>query len=178
VWKARERPAASVRVGYAEGPVGKAREGIGSQGLQVLAVETDAVRVAYFLFDGNNMIPGLRDEILLAARGIVDDAEVLTTDNHSVNARMGGYNPIGMYIDRERIVAAARDGVREAIADLRPVESLAASGTIHGLRVFGHENTARLTMSVNATIRGLRPTAILTLGFALAVSLVLLALIR
>lgn len=177
VLKARGRPAASVRVGYAEGPVGKAREGIGSQGLQVLAVETDGVRVAYLLFDGNNMIPGLRDEILLAARGIVDDAEVLTTDNHSVNARMGGYNPIGLYIDRERVVAAASDGVREAIAELRPVESLAATGTIHGLRVFGHENTARLTTSVNATIHGLRPTAILTLGFALAVSLLLLVLL-
>ena len=178
VLMARERLAASVRVGYAQGGVGSAREGVGAQGLQVLAVEADGERVAYLLFDGNNMVPGLRDEILIAVRGIVDDAEVLTTDNHSVNARMGGYNPIGLYIDRERVVAVAKDGVRDAVADLRPVESLAASGTVHGLRVFGHENTVRLTTSVNATISVLRPTAILTLGFALAVSLVLLELLR
>jgi putative membrane protein len=142
----------------------------------VLAVEADGQRVAYLLFDGNNMVAGLRDEILLAIRGIVDDGEVLTTDNHSVNARMGGYNPIGLYIDRERVVAAAKDRVREAVADLRLVESLAASGTVHGLRVFGHENTVRLTTSINATISVLRPTAILTLGLALAVALSLLVL--
>ena len=47
-----------------------------------------------------------------------------------------------------------------------------------GLRAFGHENTARLTTSVNATISILRPTAILTLGFASAVALVLLVAIR
>jgi len=178
VLTARDRRAASVRVGYAQSALGSVREGMGSQGLQVLAVEADGERVAYLLFDGNNMVPGLRDEILLAVRAIVDDAEVLTTDNHSVNARMGGYNPIGLYLDRERVVAAAKDGVREAVADLRPVESLAASGTVHGLRVFGHENTVRLITSVNATISVLRPTAILTLGFALAVSLVLFGLLR
>jgi predicted neutral ceramidase superfamily lipid hydrolase len=55
---------------------------------------------------------------------------------------------------------------------------LAASGTVHGLRVFGHENTVRLTTSVNATVSVLRPTAILTVGLALAVSLALLELLR
>ena len=178
VLAARGRLAASVRVGYAQTAVGTAREGVGSQGLQVLAVEADGVRVAYLLFDGNNMVPGLRDEVLLSVRAIVDDAEVLTTDNHSVNARMGGYNPIGLYIERERVVSAAKQGVRAAVDDLRPVESLAASGTVHGLRVFGHENTVRLTTSVNATVSVLRPTAILTVGLALAVSLALLELLR
>jgi putative membrane protein len=174
----RERLAASVRVGFAERSFAKAREGIGAQGLQVLAVEADGRRVAYLLFDGNNMVPGVRDEILLAVRGVVSDAEVLTTDNHSVNARMGGYNPIGLHMDRERIVAVAKDVVRAAFEDLRPVESLAASGTLHGLRVFGHENTVRLTTSVNATISILRVTALLTFGFALAVSLTLLVALR
>lgn len=178
VLAARDRLAASLRVGVAEGAVGGLREGIGAQGLQVLVAEADGQRTAYLLFDGNNMVPGLRDEILAAVREVVDDGEVLTTDNHSVNANMGGYNPIGMRIDRSRIVAASREIVSRAVADLRPAESVAASGTVHGLRVFGHENTARLTTSVNATISILRPTAILTMGLALAVSLALLALVR
>jgi putative membrane protein len=163
-------------VGYAQGAVGSPREGIGAQGLQVLAVEADGQRAAYLLFDGNNMVPGLRDEILLAVRGTVDDAEVLTTDNHSVNARMGGYNPIGTHIDRERIVAASRQVVTAAVADLRAVETVSGSGLIHGLRVFGHENTVRLTTSVNATISVLRTTAGLTLGLALVGALVLMLL--
>jgi len=108
---------------------------------------------------------------------VADDGEVLTTDNHSVNATMGGYNPIGMRFDRGRLVAASRQVVEEALADLRPVESLAGSDTVHGLRVFGHENTTRLTTSVNATISVLRPMAALTLGLALAVSLILLAVV-
>lgn len=177
VMAGRERLAASLRIGVAEGPVGGLREGFGAQGLQVLAVEADGQRTAYLLFDGNNMVPGLRDEILAAVRELAEEGEVLTTDNHSVNASMGGYNPIGARIDRETVVSAARDLVGKALANLRPVESVAASGVVHGLRVFGHENTARLTASVNATISILRPTAVLTMGLALAVSLVLLAIV-
>lgn len=173
---ARERPAASVRVGYADGPVGTVREGIGAQGLQVLAVEADGARVAYLVFDGNNMVPGLRDEILLGVRGTVDDAEVLTTDNHSVNARMGGYNPIGLHVERDRVLRAARELVLRALEDLRHADSISGSDTVHGLRVFGHENTVRLTSSVNATISVLRPTAVLTMGLAIATSVVVLLL--
>lgn len=175
---ARERLAASLRVGLAEGPIGGVREGIGAQGLQVLAVEADGERAAYLLFDGNNMVPGLRDEILAAVREVVDDAEVLTTDNHSVNATIGGYNPVGLHLDRARIVAASRELVARAFADLRPAESAAGSDTIHGLRVFGHENTARLTTSINATVSILRPTAMLTFGLAIALALALLAFVR
>ena len=102
---------------------------------------------------------------------------MLTTDNHSVNATMGGYNPIGMRTDRQKLVATIRRLVEQALADLRPVESVAASGVVHGLRVLGHENTARLTTSVNATISILRPTAMLTFGLALAVSLMILVLL-
>ena len=174
---ARARPTMRLRVGLAEAPFGRPRDGAGGQGLQVLAVEADGQRVAYLQFDGNNMVPGLRDEILAAVKGVVDDGEVLTTDNHSVNATMGGFNPVGMRLDRARIAALAADLVGKALADLRPVESAAASGVTHGLRVFGHENTARLTSSVNATISILRPTAILTMGLALAASLVLLVLV-
>lgn len=177
VLAARERLAASVRVGVAEGTLGGIREGLGAQGLQVLIVEADGQRVAYLLFDGNNMVPGLRDAILAAVKEVVDEGEVLTTDNHSVNATMGGYNPIGMRMDRQRLIAFARGLVERALADLRPAESVAGSGTVHGLRVFGHENTARLTSSINATISILRPTAALTMGLALAIAVTLLLLV-
>ena len=174
---ARERPATSIRIGVAERTVGSVKDGFGAQGIQALVVDADGQRVAYLLFDGNNMVPGLRDEILATVKEVVDDGEVLTTDNHSVNATMGGYNPIGMRFDRRRLVSASREVVEEALSGLRPVESVARSDAVHGLRVFGHENTTRLTTSVNATISILRPTAALTLGLALAVSLVLLAVV-
>jgi len=177
VLAAQERMAASLRIGLAEDTIGRAKDGIGAQGVQVLVAETDGQRAAYLLFDGNNMVRGLRDEILDAAKEFVDEGEVLTTDNHSVNATMEGYNPIGLRTPRADLIALSRRLVAKALADLRPVESVAASGTVHGLRVFGHENTARLTSSVNATIAILRPTAMLTFGFAVAASLVLLILV-
>ncbi|HYS71919.1 MAG TPA: DUF2070 family protein, partial [Thermoplasmata archaeon] len=178
VLAARDRLSTSLRVGFAEGPIGGGlREGIGAQGLQVLAVEADGQRVVYLLFDANNMVAGLRDEILAAVREIVDDGEVLTTDNHSVNATMGGYNPIGTRTDRSALVAASRGLVENAVASLRPAETVAASGTVHGLRVFGHDNTVRLTSSVNATISILRPMAMLTFGLGLVVALALLFLV-
>lgn len=108
----------------------------------------------------------------------MDGGEVLTTDNHSVNTRMGSYNPVGLRVARAEFVAMSRRIVEQALANLQPVKSEAASGTVHGLRVFGHENTVRLTSSVDSTLKILRPTAILTLGSALAISVLVLALFQ
>lgn len=177
VQDARLRPATSLRVGFAAGSLGAPAEGMGAQGLQVFVAEADGRRAAYLLFDGNNMVPGLRDEILSSVREVVEDGEVLTTDNHSVNATMGGFNPVGGRFDRAAIVALGRETVERAVADLKPAEAAGGSGVVHGLRIFGHENTARLTSSVNATIAILRPTAILTMGFAVAVAVVLLVIV-
>jgi putative membrane protein len=124
-------------------------EGIGTQGVQVLLVEAGGQRVAYALWDGNNMLPVVAERIGPALEGLVDRWQVLTTDNHSVNLIAGGFNPVGHRVSPDRIAEATRAAVERALADLEPVECGVAALTVPGVRVFGHEKTARLTASIN-----------------------------
>jgi len=150
-------------------------QGIGSRGIQALVVAVSGLRTAYVLVDGNNMVPGLRDEIRTRALGIVDDAEVLTTDNHSVNLTMGGFNPVGLNFDRGRLVALAEEAVREAASGVADAEVGAGSDWVD-LRIFGPEATARLTTSVGATASVVRPAFLLTFGLGFLVSVLVLVL--
>ncbi len=153
------------------------RDGLGSMGTQALVVETDGQKVAYLLYDGNNMVPGLREKLLAASREFVDDAEILTSDNHSVNATMGGYNPVGWKTDHDLIVEKTKDALRAALGNLEDVEVGAKMGTIHGFRVFGHQSATRLATVVSSTLSTLRINTFYSLlvAFSLA-GIVLLGL--
>lgn len=143
---------AEVRVGVAQVTGFRREDGIGKQGVQALVVDAGGQRTAYVLWDGNNMLPEVAERIGEALAGLVDKCQVMSTDNHSVNLVAGGFNPIGHRLTPERVAEATRDAVREALDDLEPVDSGADRLTIPGLRVFGHDKTARLTSSVNTMV--------------------------
>jgi putative membrane protein len=138
-----------VRVGVAQVGGFQRVEGIGKQGVQVVAVQAGAQKVAYVLWDGNNMLPEVTEHVGRALEGLVDRYQVMTTDNHSVNLVAGGFNPVGHRLGAPRIADATRAAVEKALGDLEVVECGVARLTISGLRVFGHDKTARLTASVN-----------------------------
>ncbi|MEM3397171.1 MAG: DUF2070 family protein [Thermoplasmata archaeon] len=140
-----------IRAGFAESKEFKLEEGIGPSGIQVLCVECNRKKNAYVLIDGNNMVPGLREKILARIAGIVDDAEVMTTDNHIVNATFGGFNPVGRKVEHERLVRVVQNLVEKAIKDLSAAEAGGNTGIIKKLRVFGHETAPRLTTVMNTS---------------------------
>ncbi|MCA1814412.1 MAG: DUF2070 family protein, partial [Halobacteriales archaeon] len=142
----------SLRAGCAHLNPFRREEGIGKQGVQCVVVEAGKQKVAYLLFDGNNMLPAVTERVMHALEGLVDRAQVMTSDNHSVNLIAGGFNPVGHRVDAARVAAAAREGVEQALQDLEPVECGATRVTVSGLRVFGHEKTARLTSAINAMV--------------------------
>ena len=73
------------------------------------------------LFDSNNMEVGFRKEIMDAVCELdIDEAEVMTTDTHSVNTISRGYNPIGLS-KREEIIEYTKTSVKKAIDDLEEV---------------------------------------------------------
>jgi putative membrane protein len=151
-----------LRIGIAQSKKFKHEQGLGEQGIQVLVVETGgSQRVAYILYDGNNMVPNLREKILHSVKGLVDDAEVLTTDNHVVNLTIGGYNPVGMKIRSELLIATTRELVQLAIDDLEDVEVGINSKIISNIRVLGNQNTIRLTTTINAMLSILLKTFII-----------------
>ncbi len=108
---------------------------------------------------------------------MVDDAEVLTTDNHAVNASMGGFNPVGEKMDKEALVTDVKVLVGSAVNDLEKVEVGMVTGFVKDLSVFGHENVARISSTVNSTIAIVKIAALSSLLFAALASALLLVLL-
>lgn len=170
---AQEAVTEGVNAGYAQKTGYDPEKGIGGMGIQVLVVQSGNQKATYILFDGNNMVAGLREEILAAVKDIVDEAEVLTTDNHAVNATIGGFNPVGMRMDHAHLVADAKNLVSKAVADLESVSVGFKTGFVRDIRVFGHENVARLSSILNSTMAILKIAVLTTLLFAVLASSVL-----
>lgn len=171
-------PRQHLKVGYArkEG-ICSPDQGIGARGIEALVVEVGGQRTAYVLFDSNNMVPGMRDAIRARIAGLVQESEALTTDNHSVNLTMDGFNALGAALDRGIILSNAEAAVRDAIANLAPAEVAPFSGEVPDFRIFGPQTASRLTTSINATMAVLRPALYVTLSGAVAIAALALILV-
>ena len=174
---ALKAPKGRARVGYAaRRGFATPDQGIGARGIEALVVETGGVRTAYVLFDGNNMVPGIRDEIRLRLAGLVQESEAMTSDNHSVNLSMDGFNAVGAALDQQTILAQAEGAVREAMANLEEVEVAAFASEIANFRIFGPQSASRLTTSINSTMAVLRPALYVTLSGAIALGALVIVL--
>ncbi|MCK5548403.1 MAG: DUF2070 family protein, partial [Thermoplasmata archaeon] len=109
---------------------------VGPMGIQVFVLEVNGQKTAYILLDGNNMATGFREEILDGLGDIVDEAEVMTTDNHIANLSYGSYNPIGLH-GREALTKMTRWLVKKAVDDLEAVEVGFKTDFIENFKVFG-----------------------------------------
>lgn len=126
-------------------------EGIGPLGIRVSVFEVGGQRTAYVLVDGNNMEPGLRDRLVGAlVENRVDNAEVLTTDTHTVNT-VEAENQVGAVIDHGELLDLVERLVDEAAADLEPVEAGMATERTE-VRVFGNDRTETLASHANAML--------------------------
>jgi putative membrane protein len=143
---------AGFRVGVGHVPNEGESPSLGPTGVQTLVVEVDGQTTAWILCDGNNMEQGLRERIRDCALGKVDEAEVLTNDNHIVNVTVGGYNPIGLKDDPQLLTRVCSDSLDLALADLREGEVAAARVEAPDVMVWGKGNTVRMTSHLNATI--------------------------
>ena len=140
------------RVGVGHIPNRGESTSMGPTGVQTLVVEVDGQRTAWILADGNNLEQGLRERIRECAMGKVDEAEVLTTDNHIVNVTVGGFNPIGYRDDDQLLGRLCSDSLDLALADLREAEVAATRVEAHDVLVWGKGNTVRMTSNLNASV--------------------------
>ncbi|QLD90183.1 DUF2070 family protein [Natronomonas salina] len=157
-----------LRVGVAWDPTDwEPEEGIGPLGVRVAVMEAGDHRTAYVLVDGNNMEPGLRETLLEAVDA--DEAEVMTTDTHVVNT-LEADNQVGAAIDDAELVAVVEELVREATADLEPVEAGVAVEEVE-VTVFGNDRTETLASTANAMVQMGGALLLFVVGAAMAVSL-------
>ncbi|HWQ68088.1 MAG TPA: DUF2070 family protein [Methanospirillum sp.] len=141
-----------LQIGYAHIPLPYGRvDGIGDIGLQVLICEVAGQKTAYVLLDGNNVAPGVREEIRDKVLMIVDEAEVMTTDTHVVNM-VSGKNPVGMRVPAHSLMPYIDDGVIRALDDLSPANAAGCSASCEGIVIFGSDSIAQLASVVNTIL--------------------------
>jgi putative membrane protein len=121
--------------------------------------------------DGNNVVPGLREKILKSIAGLVDEGEVFTTDNHVVNATMGGYNPVGLRFEQNKIINIVKKLVGRAIEDCEPCEVGMNSTIVKNIRILGQNTPLRLSATINSTISIMKSSLLACEGLALMLCL-------
>ncbi len=163
----------ATRGGYSIG-----RHGIGPSGVRALIVRAAGTTVAYALVDGNNLVLGHRARILAALEGVVDSAEVLTTDNHVVHEVDGSINPLGERYSADQLAADVRAVVGEALKDLGPSEVASGSVGVPDVPVLGPDWTARLLTSLGDTVSMFGHAFLMTFLLLLTTSAVVLVVLR
>jgi putative membrane protein len=131
-----EQQASSFKVGaaHSNGAGFALKEGFGPGGISAIAIEVAGRRFAYLCIDGNNMVKGLREEILATLTKLgFDDGEVMTTDTHMVNgvvpARLG-YHTVGEVVPRGPLLEQVAGVCQKALSNLEDAEVAVASGQI------------------------------------------------
>jgi len=160
-----------LRIGVAHRPVAFSREqGFGDLGIQAMAVEAGNQKTAYILIDGNNVAAGTREILMDQALTLVDHAEIMTTDSHVVNT-ITGKNPVGMAVSAHDIVPEVMQAIRDALQDLSPAETAAATAQCENVVVFGSNRIVQLASTVNAMLVFVAPLslAMLLLAFLLSI---------
>jgi putative membrane protein len=133
------------------------KEGMGPGGITVLVVKVGRQKTAYVVIDGNNMISGLRENILSALRSMgIDDGEVFTTDTHSVNAVIlsnRGYHPVGEAIDHETLARYIREATSVALSNLERVKVACRNITVPNVKVIGGKLLETLCLLIDKALQ-------------------------
>lgn len=151
-------------------------DGFGDQGIETLVVRAGGQTTSYILIDGNNIQKGVREKILEAARGLADEAEVMTTDSHVVNT-LSGKNPVGLRVPAENFLPFITRSVEEAIADLSPAEVAGQTVLCEKVKVFGSQRMVQMASTVNAMVLFIPPLSIAILALAFLLSVVIYLII-
>ena len=149
------------------------KDGIGPLGVRVAVVEVEGQTTAYVLVDGNNMEPGLREQIVDTVDR-VDLLEVMTSDTHVVNT-VEAENQVGDGIPAADLIRVIDSLVGEAVDDLEPVEVGMASEQAE-VTVFGTDRTETLASTANAVVSMGAPLAGMFILAVVAISFLLFLL--
>ena len=122
----------NLKAGFSHIPGENLERGIGPGGVRAAVFENiindKKELTSILLWDANGLAPGMNEELQQKLQGKVDNLLISTTDNHFVNIKPGGFNPLS---DSEGLLASANQVLDEAISDISDAES--AMGTVYVL---------------------------------------------
>jgi putative membrane protein len=144
----------SLKVGCSFDPMDEVskEQGVGESGVKVMVVEVDDQKTGYILLDSNNMEIGFREKII---DGVVklglDDAEIMTSDTHYVNALSGGHNPVGTKVP-DMILEKVFNSTKEAMQDLEEVSVACDVAKINDIKTFGPTHATELVTTISSIV--------------------------
>jgi len=143
-----------LRVGISHIPGEDLSKGLGPGGLRTLIIENhlsseEFHRTGIMLWDANGLAPGMNKELEAGLSGIVDELLLATTDNHYVNVKPGGFNPLS---DFEALLPSAKQALEEAIADISPAESAMGTVYVDGVEILGQGKQDKISAAANAIV--------------------------
>ncbi len=143
-----------IRVGCANDPMDDVskEEGVGESGVKVMIVEVDNQKTGYILLDSNNMVIGFRERIIKHLKDLgLDEAEIMTSDTHFVNALAGGHNPVGGK-SQDLILENVIKCTENAMKDLEDVSVACEVSMIKDLKTLGPTNTTELVTTISSIV--------------------------
>jgi putative membrane protein len=139
-------------------------DGIGPGGICAIVFRVDGQVSAYVTIDGNNMVSGLREKILISLKELgIQNGEILTTDTHGVNAVVmtaRGYYPLGEAIPHERLINDVKGTVAKALDDMKPASAAWRSGIVPNVKIIGEKQIKEMSLLADKAVQKAKKVAI------------------
>jgi putative membrane protein len=132
-------------------------DGMGPGGITAVVVKVAEQKTAYVVIDGNNMVSGLREEILSALKAIgFHESEVFTTDTHAVSAVVlgrRGYHPVGEVMNHKTLIRHIQEAAKAAAANLETCNAGCLHLVVPKVRVIGKAQLESMSMLVDKALQ-------------------------
>jgi putative membrane protein len=139
-------------------------DGMGQGGITAVVVKVAEQKTAYIVIDGNNMVSGLREEILSTLKAVgFHESEVFTTDTHAVSAVVlgrRGYHPVGEVMTHETLISYIQEAAKAAAASLSSCNAGCLRLVVPNVRVIGKTRLESLAMLVDKALQRAKKTVI------------------
>ncbi|MEM4070831.1 MAG: DUF2070 family protein [Thermoplasmata archaeon] len=144
---------------------------LGPLGISVAVIKAGDELDGYVLYDGNNVIKGLREKLEEKTRDRLNNILVASTDNHVVNINADDMNPVGNKDELENIITITDKLIDLAIKDLEPAKT--ASKTVKlKVHVAGKgyiDNLTEITKKIMKKVKTSIGFALLGIAFAILI---------
>ena len=142
-----------LKVGFSHIPGENVERGIGPGGVRATVfennVEGSKQLTGILLWDANGLAPGMNEDLQNKLKGKVDNLLIATTDNHFVNIKPGGFNPLS---DSEGLLNLANQALDEAIKDISAAESSMGTVYVDGVEIMGQGKQDKISAAANSII--------------------------
>ncbi len=155
-------------------------DGMGPGGITAVVVKVNEQKAIYVVVDGNNMVSGLREEVLSVLTTMGEEGEVFTTDTHAVNAVVlgrRGYNPVGEKMSHEKLIGYVKEAASIASARLEPCAVGSISLTVPNVRVIGKSRIEALSTLIDQALQKAKRVVVPIFGLEGLLLILLLAVL-